>query len=194
MKFYAARTLSGNLCSWQLDGLQKWLSRKSRALLGAKLAKLCRITRHSTKFQIENHCILVGEGWKTQRASKHVSALTASVVQRRQSDWRVTESLALCKNSTTVVRPVPTCLNHWDSETCTSHACRIVVLGLLNLNIKARHYKPEFLKAGLLLIHLINLEINWSWNIFTLHNFCCVAQDLIRNMLFCSYVTFYLEN
>ena len=46
-------------------------------------------------------------------------------------------------------------------------ACRIVVLGLLRLNIKARHDIPKFMNAKLLYIRLITFNIDWSWNIFT---------------------------
>ena len=57
-------------------------------------------------------------------------------------------------------------------------ACRTVVIGLFKLNIKARHEIPEFLNANLWLIHLITFNIDWSWNIFTLHNFsqCSAAH------------------
>ena len=50
-------------------------------------------------------------------------------------------------------------------------ACRIVVLRLLRLIIKARHDIPEFLYANLWSIHVFAFEIDWSWNIFTSHNF-----------------------
>ena len=43
---------------------------------------------------------------------------------------------------------------------------------MLKLNIKARHYLPEFLTSNLLLIHVIALDKDWSWNIFTSHIFC----------------------
>ena len=48
---------------------------------------------------------------------------------------------------------------------------RIVMLGLLKLNIKARHYIPEFLIATLLSIHVVAFDIDWCWNIFTSSNF-----------------------
>ena len=43
---------------------------------------------------------------------------------------------------------------------------------MLKLNIKSRHYIPEFLTANLLLKHVIALDIDWSWKNFTSHNFC----------------------
>ena len=48
---------------------------------------------------------------------------------------------------------------------------------LFKLNIKARHKKREFLNANLWLIHLIGfVDIDRSWNIFTLHNFCSIEH------------------
>ena len=41
-------------------------------------------------------------------------------------------------------------------------ACRMVVLGLLKLNIMARKDIPGFLTTTLLLIHVIALDIDWS--------------------------------
>ena len=41
-------------------------------------------------------------------------------------------------------------------------ACWIVLLRLLKLNIKARHYTPGFLSANLLSIDVIALDIAWS--------------------------------
>ena len=58
--------------------------------------------------------------------------------------------------------------------------CRIVVLRLLRLNIKARHEIPEFLNAYLWSIHLLTFDIDLSWNIFTLHNFC---STLIKQLI-----------
>ena len=53
-------------------------------------------------------------------------------------------------------------------------AYRTVILGFFNLNIKATdtksHNIPEFLNANLWPIHLITFNIDWSWNIFTSHN------------------------
>ena len=49
-------------------------------------------------------------------------------------------------------------------------ACKIVVLGLLKLNINSRHYIPEFLTVNLLL----------SWKAFFSHNFCpLLVEQLI---------------
>ena len=48
-------------------------------------------------------------------------------------------------------------------------ACRIVVLGLIRLNIKARHDIPEFLNANLWSIHLITFKILIAVEIFSLH-------------------------
>ena len=48
-------------------------------------------------------------------------------------------------------------------------SCRIVVLGFLRFNIKARHNLPEFLNPNLLSIHFIAMDIYWCRNIFTIH-------------------------
>ena len=50
--------------------------------------------------------------------------------------------------------------------------CRIVILRLLKLNIKARYDMLEFLTANILWIHVIALDIDWSKNIFSMHMFC----------------------
>ena len=39
--------------------------------------------------------------------------------------------------------------------------------------------KPEFLNANLWTIRLIALDIDWSWNIFTLHNFYSMLIELL---------------
>ena len=59
-------------------------------------------------------------------------------------------------------------------------AYRIVVLGLLNLNIRAKQDIPEFLTANLLLIHSITVDIDWSWNIFSSPIFCSM---LIKQLI-----------
>ena len=56
-------------------------------------------------------------------------------------------------------------------------AHRTVVLAFFKLNIKARHKIREFLNANLWSIHLIAFDIDWSWNIFTLHNFCSMLIE-----------------
>ena len=59
-------------------------------------------------------------------------------------------------------------------------ACRIVVLGLLKLNFKARHDIPEFKIAHLLLIHVIALDNGHSYigdEMFSLHP---IAQFLLN--------------
>ena len=50
--------------------------------------------------------------------------------------------------------------------------CRIFILRLLNLklNIKARQDVSGFLTANLLLLHIISLNIELSWNVSSLHN------------------------
>ena len=103
-----------------------------------------------------------------------------AIVQQRVS--------APCKNRTQVARLT---IDHWAISSyrsperniiwlVVSHnlegwnhifACRIVVLGLLRLYIKTRHDIEEFLTANLWSIHLIAFDIDWSWNIFTLHIF-----------------------
>ena len=61
-------------------------------------------------------------------------------------------------------------------------ACRIVVLRLLRLNIKARHEISEFLNANLWSICLIAFNIDWSWNIFTSHNFCSLLIEQLIDL------------
>ena len=55
--------------------------------------------------------------------------------------------------------------------------CRIVIVRLFKLNIKARQ-KPEFLTANLLSIHIIAFDIDWthhwSWNFFSSQSFCSI--------------------
>ena len=48
-------------------------------------------------------------------------------------------------------------------------ACRLVILGLLKLNIKARQDTSEFLTTNLLLIHIIELDIDWSCTFLLAH-------------------------
>ena len=59
---------------------------------------------------------------------------------------------------------------------------RTVVLGFFKLNIKARHEIREFLNANLWSIHLIAFDIDWSWNIFTLHNFCSMLIEQLIDL------------
>ena len=54
--------------------------------------------------------------------------------------------------------------------------CRIVVLRLLRLNIKARKDIPEFLNANLSSIHLIAFDIDLSWNIFYITQFLVIPH------------------
>ena len=55
-------------------------------------------------------------------------------------------------------------------------AYKTFVLRLFKLNIKARHEIPVFLNAKLWSIHLTTFNMDWSWNIFTLHNLCSLLQ------------------
>ena len=79
------------------------------------------------------------------------------------------------------------CLN-WISRPGLTHflhalaAIGRIVLRLLKLNIKARHDIPEFLTANLLSIHVIALDIDWSWNFFTWNNFLLnvLIEQLIK--------------
>ena len=59
-------------------------------------------------------------------------------------------------------------------EHCNIKARVLCIFNQIRLNIKARHEKRdlEFLNANPWLIHLIIFNIDWSWNILTLHNFC----------------------
>ena len=61
-------------------------------------------------------------------------------------------------------------------------AYRIVVLGLFKLYIKARHEIREFLNANNWLIHPIAFDIDLSWNIFTLHNFCSILIKQLTDL------------
>ena len=60
--------------------------------------------------------------------------------------------------------------------------CRILCLGLLRLNIKARHDLPELLDANLLSIHLIAFNGDLSWSIFTLHSFCSLLVEQLIDL------------
>ena len=60
--------------------------------------------------------------------------------------------------------------------------CRIAVLWLRRLNIKARLQIPEFLTATLWSIHLIAFYLDWSWNIFFSHNFCLMLIKHLINL------------
>ena len=53
------------------------------------------------------------------------------------------------------------------SSPATDFLHRTVVLGFFKMNIKAGQEKREFLNANLLSIHLIAINIYWSWNICT---------------------------
>ena len=59
-------------------------------------------------------------------------------------------------------------------------AYKTVVLGLFKLNVKARHSIQEYLNTNLWLIHFTQFDIDWSWNIITLHNFCSM---LIKQLI-----------
>ena len=120
-----------------------------------------------------------------QYKSTRVSSLTGSVPRKmaegRQRVW------APCEHQTHISRLSATRLNHWainpqvyidrsieenrkwlsnDSSYLATlnrfFSNRIVVLGLLRLNIKARHDIPEFLNANLWSIHLTALDIHWT--------------------------------
>ena len=134
-----------------------------------------------------------------QYKSAHVSALTGSV-PRKMAKGRQCAS-APCQNRTRVARLTAIALTtaseptfdinpakktvHYSSHLATLNrffACRIVDLRLLKLNIKARHNILEFLTTNLLLIHVIALDIDWSWNIFTLHDFCSMLIEQRINL------------
>ena len=115
--------------------------------------------------------------------STRVSALTGSLrlkmAEARQSISTVN------RNWTHVACFSATSLNHWAIDSYQNleikwymnrsisppatdfFGYRTVVLGFFNLNIKARHEIREFLNANLWSIHLIALDIDWSWKIFT---------------------------
>ena len=57
-----------------------------------------------------------------------------------------------------------------------------VILCLFKLNIKARHKIRELLNANLWSIHFIAFYIDWSWNIFTLHNFCSMLIEQLIDL------------
>ena len=46
----------------------------------------------------------------------------------------------------------------------------------------ARHEIPEFLYANLWSIHLDAFDIDWSWNILTLHNFCSLLIEQLIDL------------
>ena len=116
--------------------------------------------------------------------SARVSALTGSVPRKMaEAQQRVS---ALFRIRTHVARLTATSLkplnriNRWKKRYMTRRisplandffAYRTVVLGFFKLNIKARHEIRELLNANLWSIHLISFNIDWSWNIFTSHNF-----------------------
>ena len=41
----------------------------------------------------------------------------------------------------------------------------------VQINIEVRQDIPEFLNANLLSIHIVALDIDWKWHVFSLHNF-----------------------
>ena len=55
--------------------------------------------------------------------------------------------------------------------------CRSQHLRLLKLNIKARHYMQELLSPNLFSIFIVALDIDWSCDIFSLHNFCSMLIE-----------------
>ena len=61
-------------------------------------------------------------------------------------------------------------------------AHRTVVLRFFKLNIKARHEIRRFWNANLWSIHLIAFDTDWSWNIFTSHNFCSMLIDQLIDL------------
>ena len=102
---------------------------------------------------------------------------------------------APCKNRTHVSRLLATCLNCKAMNSCQStektvydslhiatlnpfFVCRIVIVGLLYLNTKARQNIPDFLSANLLSKHVIALDIDWSWKIFSSHNFVRILYSI----------------
>ena len=134
-----------------------------------------------------------------QYKSTRVSSLTGSVPRKmaegRQRVW------APCEHQTHISRLSATRLNHWainpqvyidrsieenrkwlsnDSSYLATlnrfFSNRIVVLGLLRLNIKARHDIPEFLNTNFWLIHLIALDIHWTCEYFHFAQFLLNAH------------------
>ena len=116
---------------------------------------------------------------------------------------------APCGNWTKVALLSVTHLNHqaiglyWQSIkqyiTCcifsATPACRIVVLGLFKLNIKARHEITVFLNINIWSIHFIAFDLDWthwSWNIFTLLNFCSMLIKQLIDFKKWELITWYL--
>ena len=61
-------------------------------------------------------------------------------------------------------------------------AYRTVVLGLFKLNIKAGHEIRKFFSANLKSINLSAFDIDWSWIIFTVHNFCSLLIEQLIDL------------
>ena len=69
----------------------------------------------------------------------------------------------------------PTCNQFFCKQDCRS--------GWFKLKIKAslaRHQKPRILEHKPLIYTSYHIQIDWSWNIFTLHNFCSL---LIKQLI-----------
>ena len=58
------------------------------------------------------------------------------------------------------------CLNFW----------------LLKSNIEVRQDPPEFLNSHIWSIHVITLDIDWQWNIFSPYMFCLMLKEQIINL------------
>ena len=71
-------------------------------------------------------------------------------------------------------------LQTWTEFLCAGFHFQNHKFRLLKSNIEVRKDTSEFLTATLLSIHTIALEIGWSWNIFSLHNFAqCSSSRLL---------------
>ena len=95
-------------------------------------------------------------------------------VRKKRSHWPGSQSAQRLYNSYNLWRYTTRRISL--PATDLFFAYKTVVLGLFKLNIKARHKIPEFLNTNIWLIGLITFNIDWSWNIFTWHNFCSIAQ------------------
>ena len=126
--------------------------------------KLCKVL--AVSLESRNHRFFFTE--------HGISMGFASMLQTRiaAKSW----PLALFQNSGSQgfilrVKPLSALDCHWRNPRKKNYrehsfyACRIVVLWLLRLNIKASHDIPKFLIANLWSIHLLAFYIDWSWKI-----------------------------
>ena len=128
----------------------------------------CSNIKASVSVHWQAQCQQNGQG--QQRVSEsywdqtHVGRLTTT----RLNDWAIGSYQFLEENSIWLVTT-----SNFQSMFCLQDCWSRIA----QVKYQARHDIPEFLNANRWLIHHISLDMDWSWNILTCHNFCSMLIE-----------------